>query len=71
MIHHNHCEHPKEDFIESHAGCDIHVYKCITGETHYCVRYGSEGGDYYSSVRTLEDARRKAEHAAARGYYND
>ena len=71
MLHTNHCEHPPENFVESHAGCDIHTYKCyITGETDYCVRYGSEGGDYYSA-RTLEDARRKAEHAAARGYYND
>ena len=60
MIHKNCCNHPAEDFIESHAGCDIHVYTQF-GERHYCVRYGSDGPEYSSSARTLDEARTRAE----------
>lgn len=60
MLHTNHCEHPEEDFIESHAGCDIYVYD-LYGETRYCVRWSSDGPDYSTNNFSLEGARKRAE----------
>jgi len=56
-LHVNHCNHPEEDFIESYAGSDIHVYESPYIGRCYCVRHSSEGHDYTSSIRTLEKAR--------------
>jgi hypothetical protein len=60
MLHTNHCNHPIEDFVESHAGSDIFVYESL-GRQCYCIRHSSEDSDYTSSIRTLEQAREWAE----------
>jgi hypothetical protein len=59
-LHTNHCNHPIEDFVESHAGSDIFVYESL-GRQCYCIRHSSEDSDYTSSIRTLEQAREWAE----------
>lgn len=56
-LHVNHCNHPLEDFIESYAGADIHVYESIGCGRCFCVRYSSEPWDYCGIIRTLEEAR--------------
>lgn len=56
MLHTNHCQHPMEDFIESHAGSDIFVYDS-DGKQYYCIRHSSEDSDYTSLIRTLDEAR--------------
>lgn len=61
MLHENHCNHPAENFIESHAGCDIFTYTDSVLGQLYCVRHSSEKSDYTSSVPTLDAARRWAE----------
>lgn len=60
-LHVNHCNHPEEDFIESHAGSDIYIYEAPYIGRCYCVRHSSEGHDYTSIIRTLEEARWWAE----------
>lgn len=60
-LHTNHCNHPLENFIESYAGSDIYVYDSVAnGSRYYCVRHSSEGHDYTSIIRTLEEARERA-----------
>ena len=56
-LHINHCNHPEEDFIESYAGSDIYLYESPQIGWCYCVRHSSEGHDYTSIIRTLEEAR--------------
>ena len=60
-LHANHCNHPEKDFIESYAGSDIYVYDSVANASrYYCVRHSSEGHDYTSIIRTLEEAREVA-----------
>ena len=59
MLHTNHCNHPIEDFVESHAGSDIFVYESL-GRQCYCIRHSSE--TVITQVQsTLEQAREWAE----------
>jgi hypothetical protein len=63
MLHTNHCQHPMDDFVESHAGSDIFVYDSC-GQQCYCIRHSSEDSDYTSSIRSLDEAREWAERKA-------
>jgi hypothetical protein len=60
-LHENHCNHPPEDFIESHAGSDLYAYESPILGRCYSIRHSSEESDYSSSFSTLADARWWAE----------
>lgn len=61
-IHRDECNHGRNNFVMTVHGCDIHRYwntgrGPFTNETAlYCVRYGSDDGEYLSSISSLEEA---------------
>jgi hypothetical protein len=60
----DHCDHPEGSYIasfeeilsrdEAEMKCDLYAYEHPRGGTAVCLRFGDEGGDYYSPLNVTD-----------------